>query len=90
MTTTIQYTTELATGLSYDRFILIAEVDTVRGAREVDLTEVHNAVSGEMWEMGEWEDMLDCYEDRHGKDSAAHDGILCWHELQDLVAGKGE
>ena len=86
MTKTIQYAVELATGeCGFDEFILLAEVDMVRGVQELDLVEIHNTETGEMFEMGDWEAMLNDY----GDDWEA-DGVLCWRELQDLVAEKGE
>lgn len=90
MTNTIQHVTNLMTDAGFDGFTLIADVDTVRGEREVDLIEAHNNFTGEMWEMADWEYMLDNYDDQNGHGAAAADGILCWRELQDLVWEKGE
>jgi len=83
MTDRIQHTTELITDRSVGIFTLIATSEHVRGVRETDLIEVHNVNTGEMFEMADWEAMIDGYPDWEAV------GVLCWRELQDLVHAEG-
>ncbi len=82
---TIQCETYLVTGeCSEDLFTLVADAAWVRGVFETDLTSVHNDRTGEMFDMHDWEAMLDDYDG-----DWADDGVKSWDDLQELVAVEG-